>query len=89
MEWGETKRRLEPTGRNAKRKLVPGWATVAELPRCKLKRLLVGWKRFRAAVVLRGDQRTIDGFVTKHAQSTSGRGGLADGDAAAPAAKRD
>ena len=88
-EWGETKRRLGPTGRNAKRKLMPGWATVAKLPLYKLKRLLAGWKRVRTAVVLRGGQRTIDGFVTKHARSASGRDGSADGDAAAPAAKRD
>ena len=63
-EWGETKRRLGPTGRNAKRKLMPGWATVAKLPLYKLKRLLAGWKRVRTAVVLRGGQRTIGGFVT-------------------------
>ena len=41
-EWGETKRRLGPTGRNAKRKLMPGWASVAKLPLCKPKRLLTG-----------------------------------------------
>ena len=87
--WGETKRGLGQTGRNAKWKLMPGWAIVAKLPLCKLKRLLAGWKRVRTAVVLRGGQRTIDGFVTKHARSASGRGGSADGDAAAPAAKRD
>jgi len=31
-EWGETKRRLGPTDRNAKRKLKPGWVSVAKLP---------------------------------------------------------
>ena len=51
-EWGETKRRLGPTGRNAKRKLMPGWATVAKLSLYKLKRLLAEWKRVRTAVVL-------------------------------------
>ena len=41
-EWGETKRRLGPTGRNAKRKLMPGWVSVAKLPLYKPKRLLAG-----------------------------------------------
>ena len=32
VEWGETKRRLGSTGRNAKRELMPGWAAVVPLP---------------------------------------------------------
>ena len=72
VEWGETKRRLGPTGRNAKRKLMPGWATVAKVPLYKPKRLLAGWKRVRTAAVLRGGQRTVAGFATKHARSASG-----------------
>ena len=79
-EWGETKRRLGPTGRNAKRKLMPGWATVAKLPLNKLKRQLAGWKRVRLETVLRGGQRTIDGFVVKRARTTSARDDLTDGD---------
>ena len=53
VEWGETKRTLGSTGRNVKRELMPGWATVAKLPLYKLKRQLAGWKRVRSATVLR------------------------------------
>ena len=88
-EWSETKRRLGPTSRNSKRKLMPGWAIVAKLPLYKLKQLLAGWKRVCSTVVLRGGQRTIDGFVTRRARTVSDRDDLTNGDAAAPAAKRD
>ena len=88
-EWSETKRRLGPTGRNSNRGLMPGWAIVAKLPLYKLKRLLAGWKRVRSTVVLRGGQRTICGFVTRRARTASVRDDLINGDAAAPAAKRD
>ena len=53
------------------------------------QRLLAGWKRVRSTVVLRGDQRTIDGFVTRRARTASDRDDLINGDGAAPATKRD
>ena len=70
VEWGETKRRLEPTGHNAKRKLIPGWATVSLWRSCRYTSssgcLLDGSvpaQPCSTAVVLRGGQRTIGGFV--------------------------
>ena len=68
---------------------MPEWAIVAKLLLYKLKRLLAGWKRVRSTVALRGGQRAIGGFVIRRARTASDRDDLVNGDAAAPAAKRD
>ena len=68
-ECSETKRRLGLTGRNSKRKLLPGWAIVTKLPLYKFKLLLAGWKCVRSTVVLRGGQRAISGLVTRRART--------------------
>ena len=71
-EWGETKRRLGTMGRDGRGKLMPRWSTVVEMPLCKVKAQLKWWSRVARSRVLRGGQRTLEGFVVRRAASASG-----------------
>ena len=83
-EWGETKHRLDTTGRNGKTQLMPAWATVSTQPLYKTKRLLSGWNRVTNATALRGGQQTLRGFVTVRAKKISNTRDSAGGEDAAP-----
>ena len=88
-EWGENKRRLGTMGRDGRGQLMPSWSTVAKLPLYKVKAQLKRCSRVARSRVLRGGQRTLDGFVVRRARTASALADLAGGDEAAPAAKRD
>ena len=78
-EWGETKRRLSTTGKNAKKQLIPAWstATASTKPLFKIKRLLYGCNRVTNVKVLRGGQRALRGFVTVRATEPRNTGNSA------------
>ena len=71
-KWYLRTARLGTTGRDGRGKLMPNWSTVAKMPLCKVKaQLLKRWNRVTRSRVLRGGQRTLEGFVVRRAKVVS------------------
>ena len=64
------KRRLGAIGRDRKGKLMPSWESVRRLPLHRIRHQLARWTRVSLHTVLRGGQRTLNGFVTRARDAT-------------------
>ena len=64
------KRRLGAIGRDCKGKLMPNWESVRRLPLHRIRHQLRRWTRVSLRTVLRGGQRTLNGYVTRARDAT-------------------
>ena len=64
------KRRLGAIGRDGKGKLMPSWESVRRLPLHRIRHQLARWTRVSLHTVLRGGQRTLNGYVTRARDAT-------------------
>ena len=60
------KRRLGAIGRDRKGKLMPSWESMRRLPLHRIRHQLARWTRVSLHAVIRGGQRTLNGYVTRH-----------------------
>ena len=65
-EWMKQKRRLGAIGRDRKGKLMPSWESMRRLPLHRIRHQLARWTRVSLHTVIRGGQRTLNGYVTRH-----------------------
>ena len=78
------KRRLGAIGRDRKGKLMPSWESMRRLPLHRIRHQLARWTRVSLHTVIRGGQRTLNGYVTRHRGATK-RAANDDDDGAVPA----
>ena len=64
------KRRLGAIGRGRKGKLMPSWESVRRLPLHRIRYQLARWTRVSLSTVIRGGQRTLNGYVTRARDAT-------------------
>ena len=83
-EWMKQKRRLGAIGRDRKGKLMPSWESMRRLPLHRIRHQLARWTRVSLHTVIRGGQRTLNGYVTRHRGVTK-RAANDDDDGAVPA----
>ena len=69
-EWMKQKRRLGAIGRDRKGKLMPSWESVRRLPLHRIRHQLARWTRVSLHTVIRGGQRTLNGYVTRARDAT-------------------
>ena len=64
-DWMKQKRRLGAIGRERKGKLMPSWESVRRLPLHRIRHQLARWTRVSLRTVIRGGQRTLNGYVIR------------------------
>ena len=81
------KRRLGAIGRDRKGKLMPSWESMRRLPLHRIRHQLSRWTRVSLHTVIRGGQRTLNGYVTRH-RGTAKRAANDDDDGAVSASTK-
>ena len=69
-EWLKHKRRLGAIGRDSKGKLMPNLESLRRLPLHRIRHQLARWTHVSLHTVLRGGQRTLNGYVTRARDAT-------------------